>query len=279
MLRKSKGSSRINFLEIEYGRAVKCIIFSRKTLRVIFLFAFFLFKFVNIWAQSEPINCDRPGFTTTGITLPQKHIQIETGLMFEDNHDHLNIPFFSSLIRFGIIDRFELRLAFEPMLSTPLPKAFRENDLGLNYLKAGFKWHLLKEKGIIPDIFLLANSSLPILENLTKQPYSLSPDLVFGFSHTITPFISLGYNFSIKLDDKFNASYQYATAMSFFVTEKTDFFMEFYGDFSSKLNAFDCGFAYRFRNNMQFDIYAGKGLSAISYDFFIAAGYSYRLPK
>jgi len=242
------------------------------------LFLLILFFSLQTQAQNDPISGDRPGMTTTGITLPRNHLQIETGFMFEDDFDYYSMPLFSTMLRYGLFNRFEVRLAFEPIFIAHTD-TLKTKEFGLNYFKAGFKWKLLDEKGIIPSIFVLSNISLPYIKTLNDTTYAPSPDIRLAFAHTITDNIGLGYNFAASWDAEFHTSLLYTLAGFLKVNDNVDFFMEFYGNITDKMTAFDCGFAWRPKNDWQLDISAGKGISAYSYDFFVAAGLSYRLAK
>ena len=125
----------------------------------------------SILAQTldDPLITDRPDATESAFTIPQGSFQIETGIIYEstkfdenamsieDNTLHLA----TTLIRYGMWNNVELR--FGTMYSTSTLKIGEaESDVsGLNRILLSAKFHVLEEKGILPEASILANVRFP----------------------------------------------------------------------------------------------------------------------
>src|SRR5690349_16953353 len=73
-----------------------------------------LICFPAILFCQERIDTDRPDQTESAFTVPKKYFQWEAGVIFE--HTNLNDNLFSvptSLFKYGVSNRFELRLETE----------------------------------------------------------------------------------------------------------------------------------------------------------------------
>src|SRR4051812_35729853 len=98
--------------------------------------------------KESAIETDRPDQTETPSIVPKGTFQMENGFSFEKtdrNSETLLLP--SSLIKYGLNDRFEFRLITEF-------NSEKTNDTkisGINPILVGFKVAIVEEKGIWPE--------------------------------------------------------------------------------------------------------------------------------
>ncbi len=86
-------------------------------------------------AQVNEIITDRPDQTESPFTVPRRHFQMETGLVFEKTNSNTETFVYpATLIKYGLTDRFELRLIME--FSTI--NASHESISGLNPVHSSF---------------------------------------------------------------------------------------------------------------------------------------------
>ncbi len=79
-------------------------------------------------AQVESIITDRPDQTESPAIVPAEYLQFEHGFSVEINDDVNTYSVFSSLIRFGVNENFELRMELHPHIYDSL----QINDLRLD---------------------------------------------------------------------------------------------------------------------------------------------------
>ena len=77
---------------------------------------------------------------------------------------------------------------------------------------------------------------------------------------------------------------RYSVALGIGVTDKWGSFVEFFGFVplsgpEPATHLFDAGFTYLASNSVQLDISGGLGLNKASDDWYVAAGFSIRLPR
>jgi hypothetical protein len=80
------------------------------------------------------------------------------------------------------------------------------------------------------------------------------------------------------------SNYLYTLAFGLGITDRLGSFLEVFGDVPASApgtpaNYFDGGLTYLLRDNLQFDVSAGVGLSHAAEDWFVGAGISVRFPR
>ena len=96
-----------------------------------------------------PIVTDRPDQTESAVTVPHKTLQIESGFTFgwneKDGIETKDLGYNSTLLRWGVLSRLELRLgAAYAGLETKDQLADTSTKLsGMAPLAVGFKWNML----------------------------------------------------------------------------------------------------------------------------------------
>jgi hypothetical protein len=201
---------------------------------------------VSVYAERNDLHAeaDRPGAGTGTNVLPFGHIQWETG--FEIGHiigmHALALP--STLFRFGLHDRAELRVEYtgEMFIDDKGDTDPTTPDNWYMYfpdhLRIGTKiklWGGSEEPSLrwIPRISLLANVGIPLTRQTAEfMPIAGTADLLF--ENDITDWLTIGYDFGTHW-------YEWAPMPDFFAslglnfsaTDKLGFYIENY-------NYFDC---------------------------------------
>ena len=166
---------------------------------------------------SEEMITDRPDATESPNTVPLKSVQIETGGLFVSNKDQgIKTELWNynnTLIRYGILENFELRLAFA---ISETRKGLNNEDLkvvasGFSPLVLGAKVAIIEEKGLLPDIGLMVHMSFPFLASEDYKPETTGVSFRFAFGHTLSEKSSLSYNLGARWgDDSPEAAYIYS---------------------------------------------------------------------
>ncbi|OAB80141.1 transporter [Cochleicola gelatinilyticus] len=231
---------------------------------------------------------DRPDATESPTTVPKKSIQVETGAFyesFEENNIKSEVyTYNTTLLRYGLLDNFELRLGFnlEDVKLSTNGNEFSDPDSSLSPLLAGIKVAIAEEDGFLPEIGLLGHLYLPFTVNKEMRPETTGVDFRFSFAHTLSERSSLAYNLGAQwLDGTPGAAYVYTLVYGYSITDRLGAYAEVYGDLpeNTKANHFwDAGVTYALQPNIQLDATIGRSITE-GQDILISAGISFRIPK
>lgn len=239
---------------------------------------------VIVKAQPSEIITDRPDQTESSVVVGKGILQIETGVVFSKRDyfiisypDYLQTrDFATTLVRYGIHDRIELRLASAYTVldySDPHP-TFK----GLQPLSVGAKIALAAEHGIWPEIAFIGHLTLPWIGDDVFVPDHVTPDFRFSFAHTLSDRFSLGYNLGMEWGDGVCCieTILYTISLGASLFGPVSGFIESYGDIGDFLNQVDYGFTALINPDLQIDFSHGFCLWCNDNDHFFNAGISAR---
>jgi len=231
---------------------------------------------------------DRPDATESPNSVPQNHIQIETGLYYESftENDIQNETkgYNTTLLRFGILQNLEFRLGWDFQ-----EIHFSQNNKGLENVLSGFsplligaKVEIVQEDKLLPSIGLLVHAYLPFLASTDYRLQTTGLETIFAISHTLSEKSSLGYNLGVAWqNDADGIEYIYTLAYGYSVTYHFGIYAEVYGNLPENNRALhfaDVGITYLVKDNLQLDATVGRGITD-NQDILLSAGVSYRIPK
>ncbi len=229
---------------------------------------------------------DRPDQTESSTTVPHKSLQVETGFLYEfdktSDIESKNFAYNTTLLRYGILNNFELRLGLEYLATE---EKFKTPDStyttsGTGPLHAGFKVNVTEEKGLLPEIAVLAGFDIPHTAVDDYKTEYLAPSIRLSVSHTLSDRFSIGYNLGAEWDgDTAIPGYYYSLALGIGLTETLGAFIESYGTVPTKgddHHLADAGFTYLITPVFQLDASGGIGLNEEANDYFISFGLTYR---
>lgn len=244
-----------------------------------FIFVFLLLVFATdlLSQEIEPIQLDRPDQTETPATVPAKYIQVENGFLFEKtNQTESLFTFPSSLWKYGVNDKFELRIITE-LISRKIANV---TQTGLMPITVGFKTALLQEKGIVPKTSFIGHITTSNVGS--KQFYTkyIAPAFRFVMQHTLSQKMSLSYNLGAEWDGENAAqTYLYTVTTGASFNDKLGGYVELYGFLPKDEKAehsFDGGLTYLINNDLMIDLSGGFGVTPNAPKHYIALGLSYR---
>jgi len=242
-------------------------------------------------AQVPELITDRPDQTESSETIAPGYVQFEFGWTHSADDEGPDVTSDSlpeTLIRLGVTDHLEFRFGFDGYISNDIDGA--GTDEGAGDLEIGLKWKLWEEAGRRPQTAILAGTSLPTGET----PFSserFDPSIRLACAHTLTETLGLGYNLTgvwASEEDRTGdrdttASIAYSVVLGIALSEQTGTFVEFFGEAPTSsgkpANSFDAGLTYLVADNLQLDILGGVGLSETADDWFVGAGFVWRLPQ
>lgn len=239
--------------------------------------------------QLPTIVTDRPDQTESSSTIPARTLQIESGVVMSNwktaDHELTNWALGTTLLRYGVWDNFELRLGSYYQITTGsvIATGADSTESGAGPILAGFKVYVIEEKGLRPEISILADITLRHIGSLSYRPTYSFPTAKISASHTLSPKFSLGYNAGFAYSGK-NADgfFVYSVVVGYSITSRFGFYGEAFGTFDHgdlPNHRIDGGFTYLARNNLQFDITAGTGFDDAIDMYFLSAGFSWRIPR
>lgn len=226
---------------------------------------------------------DRPGMGTGANVLPWGCIQWESG--FEGSHlwDTHFITLPTTLFRFGLGPRAELRLEYTGELelkdrSVTVPEGMAAKRYQMDPLDIGTKirlWAGSDEERLrwIPRTSMMLNIGVPLTRSMAKQvPFSGKIDLLF--ENDVTNWLTLGYDVGAYWTDWSPTPDVFVSlAFNFMPTDKLGVFIESYNFFdpdgvdiaTSKYYThsdicLDFGLTYMVHPHVQLDAYAGFNL-------------------
>ncbi len=243
-------------------------------------------------AQEEPdIITDRPDRTESSWTIPKHRLQIESGFLFQttqiDNVTLNETVYQGTLLRYGLLDNFELRVG-TAYSKSELEVARASGDsvetaTGFEPLSIGFKILIVEEKGWIPRMSFMGSVVIPGASSKEMRLRHYAPKFRFTGEYTITDWVSFGFNVGADWNAIVADATGFVSAVfGFSVLPWLGAFAEYYiflphGDILDQ--SLHGGFTFPVRHNLQFDMSAGLGLNTISPDYFVAAGFAWRIPK
>lgn len=241
------------------------------------IISFFICGFANA-QQAEPIEADRPDQTETPAIVPKGMFQLEAGFSYERNNPSeatSSLP--SALWKYGVNDHFELRLITE----FTLDDRNGSRNSGFIPVLIGCKIKISEEKGFWPKTSFIGHISLPNLATTQYKTDFYAPQFRFTMQHTLSEKWSLGYNLGSEWDG-FTAepAFIYTLTTGYTLTEKLNCYAEVFGFAPQEDQAehnFDGGFTYLISNNFMVDLSSGVGITHNAPDYYVAAGFSFRI--
>lgn len=249
---------------------------------------FFFSLLVSAQEEERPaLITDRPDLTESAAVIPKKTFQIETGFGFEGDKSNgekqNNFSLFNTLLRYGVNENFEVRLATSINMSSTEADGEVESIFGVSYIDVGMKLKMVDGDGLKPQIAFLTSVIIPKSGNDEFSPQYLTPSMALAFAQDLSNTFSIGYNIGAVWNGlTAKPAAKYSVALAIALAKKLGGFVEMYGYFPQDeqgINILDFGLTYLIRPNLQVDASAGFGLSEVSPDYFISAGVSWRIPR
>jgi hypothetical protein len=242
--------------------------------------------------KDEPLESDRPDFTDSSTTVGCQRLQIEGGYSYtqaiggDPKHDAHDLP--ELLIRYGVAERLELRLAwnegivFDRYADRATGRVVARN--GGTDLYAGFKYALSKQDQWRPQSAMVVSVSAPV-----GSPFQSSRqvDTLINYLYSWEFTKKLSLNFSsgnlgtAESGDRFS-QFSQSASIEYELTEKLHIYNEWFALFrrdssdNHPQHYYDAGLTYLVTPNFQLDWRAGLGLNEASDGFFTGCGLTIR---
>jgi len=227
---------------------------------------------------------DRPDFTESPETVAPGWLQFEGGYTFtqrDEDNEH-SVP--ELLLRVGLIERLELRLA----LNYLAVDAVEADQQGLEDLTLGMKIKLVQGSEdfdlTAPDVAIIVEITLPTGGDDFREDQP-QPQIKFAFAWALADRLSLGSNLNYAYlsegGERFN-QFSGSLTLGYKLTERWGTYVEYFGFVPASKDGpnesfFDGGFTYLVNDNLQLDARAGVGaFNGKSPDYFVGVGLAWR---
>ena len=236
-------------------------------MKKILLLVFYVVCFYGFSQESAPIVTDRPTQSAAASTVGKNNLLIETGFIFENTDRYQNYINANSLFRYGVGSKVEIRL-------TANYDRIGGDDYTVSTIGStniGTKVFIVDSDKAFADISVIGQLNLPT----GKENDQASGEIRFNFANQLSEKFSLGYNIGVLAspDRESELSPFYTLVLGASIANGLSVFAEPYGYLSEiQDHRFNTGIIYLAKENMQFDLTGGIGLTRISPDYFIGFG-------
>ncbi|GGG93813.1 hypothetical protein GCM10011416_08820 [Polaribacter pacificus] len=224
---------------------------------------FFSMLLIPSLILGQTISTDRPDQTEGASLVALSSLQFESGFVYgsfdKDGLDSQNLIAPSILVRYGLTNKFEIRLfqEFESQKNELQSKVIN----GFKNLQIGFKFQLFQKNNT--EAAFISHLIVPLGFNLIDPAFFGSINK-FAVAHRLSDRFNLGYNIGYDYEGNNSSKGTYAVALAIKITQQLNFYLEPYGEWESLKkfkNSFDTGFTYLVNNTMQFDVSYGFGIN------------------
>lgn len=258
-----------------------CILYASLQRGTLVTLVLMVLSITTVWSQDNlHFSVDRPGISDFPTIIPTGNLQIETGIEYYQRGDHRAIFLPTITLRTAITRNLELRLTNRFLRIDSLQE--NPDDKHYYYGAVELKGVLWRERGWIPATSILGGYSItpnttrklagPLWGNyaLLLMENNLSEKIVFNYNTGVT---WNGYSGNASAMYSFTVEYELSTRHEIFMEQSTFFNGDEQNDFW-----FNLGYTHLAAKHSQIDISGGINPNGGDPDFFIAVGYSTRIP-
>jgi hypothetical protein len=241
---------------------------------------------------SEPLVTDRPDFTEASSTVGRGVMQLEGGYTYAYDSDAVGSTkshsFPETLLRVGMFaDWFEARIAWNYAEETNTGFGGpRTIQTGAEDLYLGIKWGLTSQSGILPEMALITQMTVPSGSSNFTAGETL-PGVVWLYGWDLNDWLSTAGQTKADraIDDVTGepfVEFSQSWTVGYSLAERVGAYTEWFviapdgADTNHTEHYADGGFTFLVNDNFQLDIRAGVGLNEAADDYFVGSGFAIR---
>ncbi len=233
--------------------------------------------------QTGRMETDRPDQTESPYLTRKNYLQAEFGFNLEKVDGLTQWVHPTALWKFGLSERFELRLITEMQtIQIKSGTTITNRKTGVLPIQFGGKLALMEENGWLPKTSLIAHTSLPRWGGAVFQTPNWSPNFRFVMQNTLSDRAALGYNVGAEWDGfSETPDWIYTFAPGYNIGKNGYAYVELWGSVrkgSSPQHSVAGGVAYYFTDDTKIDLSGSYGLTEAATDYYLAVGFSFRTP-
>jgi hypothetical protein len=242
---------------------------------------------------AEPLVTDRPDFTEASSTVGLGVVQLEAGYTYSYDADNLasavGHSYPETLLRIGVLAEWlEARIAWNYASGTATVfNEGRETASGAEDLYLGFKWALTGQAGIMPEMAIITQMTVPTGSDAFTAGETL-PGVSWLYGWDLNDWISTGGSTQVNraidsVSDQPYAEFAQSWTIGYSLSDRVGAYTEWFAfcpdgaDFDHNQNYANAGLTFLVNDNLQLDVRAGVGLNEAADDLFTGAGFAWRL--
>jgi hypothetical protein len=239
--------------------------------------------------EADRLDPDRPHFPEASTTVGKGRIVLESGYTFtKKDGTFLSHSYPETILRVGMLaDWFEFRVGQNLLNQRQTVEDVTTNSRGAQDLYLGMKLALTEQKGILPQVAIIPQMTVPTgSKELTAGRVLPGVNVDMGWD-VVKDFFGIEFLIANNFaqDDMQNKGLQVATGLTgvFQLTKKLEGFVEWDAFYpTGPISSFGPqhyavgGFVYFITNNFAMDVRAGVGLNSRSNNFLAGVGFAAR---
>lgn len=224
--------------------------------------------------QTGRIETDRPDQTECPFIVKRGYMQVEMGFNAAQAANQSSYLFPTTLLKYGVHPRLELRYVSTLSKGEGLP-------VGFNSEAIGFKWAITPGNRWFPRTSVISHYQLSNLNRDESErnslPHSVA-DVVMTSQIDFTDNMGVGFNLGTEFHTNGNLEGIYRIAPNVILGKRGYAYVEIFGRYPSADSDqwFDGGYAYYLSDHVKLDISAGRSLTHGD-DYYVALGISFRV--
>lgn len=224
--------------------------------------------------QSGRMETDRPDQTECPFIVKRGFMQVEMGFNAAQAGGFTSFLLPTTLIKYGIHPRLELRYVSTLSKNVHAPMEFNSEAIG-------FKWAITPGNRWFPRTSVISHYQLSNLNRdeseRNSSPHSIA-DVVLTSQIELNETFGIGYNFGTEFHSNGTLEGIYRIAPNVILGKKGYAYLELFGRYPSADTDqwFDGGYAYYLSEHVKLDLSAGRSLSHGD-DYYVALGISFRM--
>lgn len=227
-----------------------------------------------------PLSSDRPDFTEGTSTVPLGHVQLETGITWQEIGAEDSLSVGELLVRYSFAENVEARLGVGSWTRIDVPGGQLDGyEDPVVQVKVRLTPPADDRPPGFPAVALLVGTSVPVgSEELTADEWE--PEALLAFDWVLTDLLSLGANVGVAFPtadgDRLNQVLA-SVSLGIAATDRLGVFVETYG-FSEEepdgdaTQYVDTGVTFALTDDLQLDARIGFGLNDPSPERFVGVG-------
>lgn len=248
------------------------------------VFSFLMCMCLSVQSQEQKIhvpelNMDLPDETEETDLIEKGEVQVECAYLHATFNKGVQPSVMQGLLKYGLHSRFELRLFFEEGYGRD--RYLEETVEATSPLALSFKWSLLKEHNVLPDVTLVGYLKLPITSHTREQNAYWSPIVSLAFQNKGGERWKLEYNPGLQ-QDPFGTSWTsfFNASLHYKVNDGLEIFSEYFGQYTASdpsCHNAGAGFSYQFNASWEAFAVAGTTINYSSTNRFFSTGLAFRI--